>query len=239
MVNVLDGLVRWLVGNQCVVHEQWAFEKFHGRGVGLVAVEDLPVGKMLFEIHHDVLVLGNRFDLTEWLVRERVRATECREQDCAGRDWGPFVDSFPTTRDRLPVQSIFVKALELEDPRDAEDSLVGQAIEFCPKWIEELPGGIGRWLMALGVVSARMHAVWIRDAFGDWVVKTALVPLADLLNGCLKSQGCVNVQCETRKSDGFFICKTTKAVNKGGELMVQYGDDSADESDLALTYGFS
>lgn len=215
------------------------------RGVGLFASRDLGAGVELFSIPPDVIIRApDRFELAEWLVRERLMSGDEFNQDIDDENddeysgWVWYVHSLPSDDDaqRQPVGNVYYDAIF---EQDSKHDLVVQAFEFMPSWIAD-HGLESSWLKSLALVSSRLHMVWLRDSFGDWVLEPALVPLADLLNGVSpsSSEDIANVVCETRKSDATFICRTTKSVIAGEELLVSYGDSRATQKTFLETYGF-
>ncbi|GBG26222.1 Protein SET DOMAIN GROUP 40 [Hondaea fermentalgiana] len=230
-------------------------------GVGLFATSSMDRGERLFELPPNVFVKGDQWELAEWLVREnvtlevmRVRAEVCaaRPEDCAAmgeleeddileaETWQPYVDSLPQDRSRLPLGNVFLQALFSENSRErtteASELAVREAVEYIPDWIKEVPEGVERWLYANALVASRLHKVWYRDAFGDWEMTTALVPLADLLNAPAPGEA-ANVACETSRRNGYFLCTTTTHVSAGTQLLVHYGDPNATAESLVDTFG--
>jgi hypothetical protein len=293
MVRWLPPLVAWLRLKGAEVHwpERFEAQARGARGAGLVARAALRRGELLLALPPDALVRSDdRFDLAEWLLRERLaRAVPTpatcppghdhgQGDACAAaprelqqdkqqqddpyfedaseqgepQDWAVYLDSLPLAHEtaRLPSGNAYLcaRAALTPDGVELDEALAGRlldsdtaararhALEAAPPLVRER-GLADEWLLALALVTSRMHRVWAVDAYGDWVQVNALVPLADLLNAAADGLE-PNVKCETRIDDANFICVLTRDVEPGDELLVPYGDGTATREELRNTYGF-
>jgi hypothetical protein len=176
---------------------------------------------------------------------------EDESEQGAPEDWSAYIDSLPLAYEssRLPSGNAYLRARAALAPDGAalDERLAGRlldsdtaararhALDAAPPFVRDR-GLANEWLLALALVTSRMHRVWAVDAYGDWVQVNALVPLADLLNAATNGLE-PSIKCETRVEDANFICILTRDVEAGEELLVPYGDGKATREELENTYG--
>lgn len=86
------------------------------------------------------------------------------------------------------------------------------------------------------LVQSRIHSVRVRHPVTkQWHDTKCLVPVADAMNTDISSK--VNTECFTNPSSTHFLCRTTRPVLAGQELLSSYANRPNDV--LLLDYGFT
>lgn len=191
-------------------------------------------------------------DLTAaFLCSERDTETPSSAESSAA-----FLGSMPTS---LPTNPLYFTELELasldgllaepqirdriKQTREGHRKVTAAAAKVAPELLPVLSWDNFRWASA--VLRSRSHMISIKDPQGAWQRAMCLVPAADMVNMAV-ADAASNLECSTDASAGTglheqrFVCRTTRAVEAGEELVSVYLKDPArrTSSNLLLDYGF-
>lgn len=150
--------------------------------------------------------------------------------------WGSYLEWIPHVNETKPGRqyprnaTVAIKA-EWTKRRNFNKALLGRLRAARPVLFRDLT--LERLEHYVFIVQSRAFGIQAMDVKGEWHNAKCLVPFADAFN----TGKHVNVACFTNSASSHFVCKTTRDVAPGEELLVPYKSQS--EVSFALSYGFS
>eukprot|EP00047_Mylnosiga_fluctuans_P005004 m.237813 g.237813 ORF g.237813 m.237813 type:complete len:299 (+) comp13202_c0_seq1:48-944(+) len=251
--DVLAAFLHWCEISNIYISPDVALQPSARHGLGLFAEGNLvpkedilriPMRAMI-NIEHAIIspTFGPVFlaieDDPDVREIEVMAAFLAHEMHKGNSSWAPYFAIFPTELAVPPLLEDNIREVATNDgaPEEVVTLLVDrlQQLQKAFSAFKRTLGPDGSWLTwdtfnrAHALLRSRSHLVSVKDEMGQWHRAMCLVPLADAFNTDLGDG--VNVVCKTDGElygpDSVLVCRATKLVRAGQELLVHYVADKS------------
>ena len=226
--------MKWLDSRDVRLHEDVSISRSSNRGRGLYATKDLESGEVFAEIPLSVLI-----NIEHALQDSHVGPIVNRLNDMFG------LAVFLSTR--IDPYVLWLNLDVRASPMDwiiKDETMrrlsIYKEVEKRRKFNMDILDQLNLTLFELEryvfLVQSRIHGVRVRHpTTKQWHDTKCLVPVADIMNTDVSSK--INTECFTNPSSTHFLCRTTRRVLAGQELLSSYANRPNDI--LLLDYGFT